>query len=388
MSAPKKAVNSFADSIRGCIFGVFVGDSLAMPAHWYYNIRQLQYDFGQIKTYQSPKYPYPGSIMSLSNTGGGGRGSDKGSIIGDVINHGKKKYWLKGGQYHYHHGLKPGGNTLDAQIVKVLTESIIKNKSWNKMSFLQDYVKFMTKPGSHNDVYASSAHRMFFANWSAKKPLDQCPDNDNHNIDSIDALTVVPPLVASMVNTAKSSKEIQSEAWKLVNSLRKPSNSVKKYVDNYADLLYNVLSYRMKQGNNDDNDEEKGNDIQNGDDSEIFGNMILNAANNLGIKKYVIQQSRLKSDPMVACYIDSSYPALLVYAYKYYFDFNTAMLGSVNGGGENVARSSCLGALFGAFYGYENGIEKKFKRGLLMKDDVNKDIDEFIKVFGEQHSNL
>jgi len=28
--------------------------------------------------------------MNLSNTGGGGRGSDKGSIIGDVICHGKK----------------------------------------------------------------------------------------------------------------------------------------------------------------------------------------------------------------------------------------------------------------------------------------------------------
>jgi hypothetical protein len=35
--------------------------------------------------------------MNLSSTGGGGRGSDKGDIIGDVILHGKKKYWLRGG---------------------------------------------------------------------------------------------------------------------------------------------------------------------------------------------------------------------------------------------------------------------------------------------------
>jgi hypothetical protein len=46
--------------------------------------------------------------MNLSNTGGGGRGSDKGSIVGDVILHGKKEYWMKGGQYHYHHGLHAG----------------------------------------------------------------------------------------------------------------------------------------------------------------------------------------------------------------------------------------------------------------------------------------
>lgn len=31
--------------------------------------------------------------MQLSNTGGAGRGSQTGNIIGDVINHGKKKFW-------------------------------------------------------------------------------------------------------------------------------------------------------------------------------------------------------------------------------------------------------------------------------------------------------
>eukprot|EP00952_Eustigmatos_sp_NYUAD-ZCMA_P013707 54125-Eustigmatos_ZCMA.PRE.1 len=75
--------------------------------------------------------------MNLSNTGGGGRGSDKGSIgefrsfpcrarrailkhethalswfvvdscaVGDVILHGKKQYWQRGAGYHYHHGLR------------------------------------------------------------------------------------------------------------------------------------------------------------------------------------------------------------------------------------------------------------------------------------------
>ena len=43
-----------------------------------------------------PMKSFPGSIMNLSNTGGGGRGSDQASIVGDVILHGKKKYWLRG----------------------------------------------------------------------------------------------------------------------------------------------------------------------------------------------------------------------------------------------------------------------------------------------------
>lgn len=51
--------------------------------------------------------------MSLSNTGGHGRGGQQGSIIGDVINHGKKKFWgVKG--VHYHQGMSAGDNTLNA----------------------------------------------------------------------------------------------------------------------------------------------------------------------------------------------------------------------------------------------------------------------------------
>lgn len=67
-----------------------------MPVHWYYNINQLKSDFGSITKYEAPKKSFPGSIMNLSNTGGGGRGGDHGSIIGDVICHGKKEFWKKG----------------------------------------------------------------------------------------------------------------------------------------------------------------------------------------------------------------------------------------------------------------------------------------------------
>lgn len=54
---------------------------------------------------------------------------------------------------------------------------------------------------------------------------------------------------------------------------------------------------------------------------------------------------------MVACYIDSSYPALLYFAYKYADSAEDAVLASANAGGENVARGSCLGALVGAAHG-------------------------------------
>lgn len=52
---------------------------------------------------------------------------------------------------------------------------------------------------------------------------------------------------------------------------------------------------------------------------------------------------------MVACYIDSAYPALLYFAYKYANDsFEPAILASANVGGEKVARDAFLSALVGA----------------------------------------
>lgn len=63
--------------------------------------------------------------------------------------------------------------------------------------------------------------------------------------------------------------------------------------------------------------------------------------------------SSARSDPMVACYIDSAYPAMLFFAYKYANSFEAGILASANAGGENVARGSLLGALLGAAHGLQ-----------------------------------
>lgn len=39
------------------------------------------------------------------------------------------------------------------------------------------------------------------------------------------------------------------------------------------------------------------------------------------------------NDPMVACYIDSSFPAMLVFAYKYADSLEEGILASANAGG-------------------------------------------------------
>jgi hypothetical protein len=43
------------DKIAGALLGFYVGDALAMPVHWYYDLNQLRRDFGAITKYESPK---------------------------------------------------------------------------------------------------------------------------------------------------------------------------------------------------------------------------------------------------------------------------------------------------------------------------------------------
>ena len=67
---------SILERKKAALTGLYIADACAMPVHWIYDVRQLKKDYGTIKGYVKPKNEFPGSIMNLSNTGGGGRGSD------------------------------------------------------------------------------------------------------------------------------------------------------------------------------------------------------------------------------------------------------------------------------------------------------------------------
>ena len=188
--ASSSASSVLESRLKAALWGLFSGDALSAPTHWYYGGKnQIVRDYGGLLTgYTKPNFDLYGSIMNKSNVNGGGRGSfsksrDGISIIGDVINHGKRDYWNPKRQIHYHATLQAGENTLEAQLVRVLMKSFVDSGGeFSKDNFRNAYMEFMMKPGSHNDTYASTCHRMFFANLVFRKRLpEDCPDNDHHN---------------------------------------------------------------------------------------------------------------------------------------------------------------------------------------------------------------
>lgn len=49
---------------------MFVGDAVAMPVHWYYDVPAIKRDFdGWISKYERPKNKHPTSILRVSNKG-------------------------------------------------------------------------------------------------------------------------------------------------------------------------------------------------------------------------------------------------------------------------------------------------------------------------------
>ena len=62
---------------------------------------------------------------------------------------------------------------------------------YSASEWLQDYVDFMTTPGSHNDTYAESFHRDFFANYAQGAPPAECSKGtEGHNTAQIGGFVV------------------------------------------------------------------------------------------------------------------------------------------------------------------------------------------------------
>ena len=361
----------------------FAGDALAAPTHWYYGgQRQVLQDYGRpITDYTKPNYELRGSILNKSdlngggrskwNSGGrGGRNSDK-AIIGDVINHGKQDLWSPQKQIHYHATLQKGENTLEVSLARVLMKTIVENsKKRNKEdnetttnkslfdagAFRNAYMKFMMTPNSHNDTYASTCHRMFFSNLVHKElPPTECPDNDMHNVDTIDGLIL--PTIAAMTEIQNPSKagEVAAQCAAVTRK-----SSVLEQISNLwgSVVVSNILNTHDSS-------------------LESFSQATLRRKPN-----------PRSNDALTACYLQQSLPGLVDMISKYSPNGSKhnnrvweALLANANVGGENVHRGSVLGAMLGSQVGIEQiqSESPQLVEGLYHSNELKQEIDDFVK---------
>ena len=316
---------------------LFVGDSLAMPVHWYYNTADIQRAFpGGVRGLEAAPEFHPSSIMSLHSTRRGGRSgrdqgqSDSPEIVGEVILKGRQHLWGQANR-HYHHGMQAGDNTLNAHCARVLMRSITDcNGRYSRDHFLQSYIEFMTaEPPRHRDTYAESYHRGFFANLVAGKPPHQCGAR-THDTPSMGGLVTIGPLAINSLLHGDDLATAQTTCREHL-FLTHPDETLGRVCDGYVALIAGLLL--RKEGESADRHLQEAAQTTMGIDLESM-----------------VERARTDRDIVggrysTACYISDSWPSLLYLAYKYRDDPKAALLANTNLGGENAHRGAVLGGL-------------------------------------------
>jgi len=307
---------------RGALYGLYIGDALAMPVHWYYNREALGRDYGLVTDYLSPKNTHPDSILWRSSYK---PLSGKGDIL-----HEQATYWGRPG-VHYHQFLQAGENTLNLKLCSELIKSLNEKGGYDGNDYLPRYVAYMTTPGNHRDTYVEESHRHFFSNYARGLEPRKCGVPEKH----IGGLVGLVPIVVFYQDQPEEARQAALEHLALTHLGRNMEEAASLVMD----LLLQVLGGEDLKGVLVREIREQR--------SPFLGYPFLTW---LEEPDHVVVGRRFST----ACYVDDSVPAVVYLALKYHQDPEKGLIANTNLGGDNAYRGAMLGALLGAANGIES----------------------------------
>jgi ADP-ribosyl-[dinitrogen reductase] hydrolase len=328
-SEEKMSNTSTESRARGCLYGLFIGDALAMPVHWYYDRVALHRDYGQVTGYLDPRNPHPDSILWRSSYKPINR---KGEIL-----HEQAQYWGRRG-IHYHQFLRAGENTLNVKLCKLLIESLNEKGGYDADDYLKRYLSYMTTPGNHRDTYLEEYHRHFFTNYAKGVPPRKCGVQEKH----IGGLVGVVPVVVFYQDDWQKARKAALEHVSLTHLGSKMEGATVFL----ADLLVQILN-RMPL--------KEALMTEIGRKRSPFARYPF--LKWLDEADEVVVGSRFST----ACYVEESVPSVIYLALKYHDDPEACLIANTNLGGDNAYRGAVLGALLGAANGIEAFPERWIK---------------------------
>ncbi|WP_419764923.1 MAG: ADP-ribosylglycohydrolase family protein [Arcobacter sp.] len=336
---------------QGAILGAFIGDAIALGPHWYYDLDEQHKDYGEwITTYTSPK---KGRYHEHEEKG---NQSQAGYILKLMI-----KSLIEKGEYNQEDFCKkldedlftkidgtpnngPGGYTSQS-IRKVYTQRVEEKLPWDKV-------------GSHADTTEAIERTIALAVRYALNPK-KLSKSISHNTfitqvdDIVGSMTVAyGAVLAQLVQGEKLDENITTKLMSLVKKGELPFHAVttgdfKPPKDGVKDPSTIGLFVSP--------------------DALLSPSFMAKAANDKDIKIEPAWKVSLVYG--MPCAIYHILPASYYLAARFNDDFESAILHSLNGGGQNQARSILTGALVGAQVGLKN-IPQRFIDGLNEKDEI------------------
>ena len=401
-------------AIENALWGLFISDSISMPAHWYYNLKYLKQEFGTICGYNNAPHPHPESFMVGNSYFPDVEKANEYSRKYDILHKHIKFYDTsyshlhidikeRAGEhanampilqerYHYHHELKAGENTLGANLVRVLMRSIISMGEYKQEIFLNDFVKFMTTPEKNRDPYSEIYIRRWFENYSKGIAPELCAEQQK-SIWSIGSHGgIIRPLVLSLMakdpyqglghainhqNLTHRSENVSSALGVLVPLLQAlfqdhdPMSTLKEYASKVQliEIKGKALSKTYQEHNGPGNipkDEMyKIHTTYSNEHLDLDETALLSDAQLIG--------SRFST----ACYPEHGLPLLFSLLYRNKMDFTASILANANAGGDNVHRGMILGMIAGA---RSTEVPNELKTGLKEYTQIKSEIEAFVKI--------
>lgn len=311
------AALTYKERAAGAIYGMFIGDALAMPVHWYYNTRALKNDYGVVTDYLTPRNPHPDSILWRSSYTPQNKNAD--------ILHDQVKYWGQRG-IHYHQFLKAGENTLNLRLAGELLLMLKKQKHYSEERWLEHLVDYMTTPGRHNDTYVEEYLRYFFIKYGQGYELMACGRKDENHIGGLSLMLPLLMVFGLNIEYALSTALSHLALTHGGPSMIPGGKMIAKII---LDILHGIslvqaIDARFSDGNN-------------GATESSFGSLIEFPDETVVGKHF-----------SSACYMNHAIPATLYLAVKYCKDPEAGLIANTMCGGDNAGRGAVLGALFGA----------------------------------------
>lgn len=325
------------DRALGALWGLFLGDALAMPVHWYYDRQALRRDYGEVRDLLPPRNPHPDSILHRSRYVPPDPDAD--------ILHDQARYWGQAG-IHYHQHLQAGENTLNLRLAQLLLAQLAESGAYDADIYAERMVAFLRDPDSHRDTYVEEWARGFFTNRARGRPLRDCGIVEKH----IGGLCGPLALLIFFADDPPRARALAHEHRELTHK----GPLMAQALDAVADVLLPALAGEPLREAIDASRRRGRNRLLGGDyerwerldDLEVVGRVLS-----------------------PACYVQDAVPASLHLARRYAERPEDGLVANTMAGGDNCHRGAVVGALLGAAAGVA-GWPLRWREGLRYRPDA------------------
>ncbi len=402
--------------LQNILWGLFIGDALAMPAHWYYSLENLKRDFdGGVTGYTDPPHPHAESFMvgagyypdieqakkhhrpyeilhehaHFYNTS---YGETEIPLVDQEQEHGHHVP-PKINRYHYHHGLRAGENTLGANLSRLLIQTINQCGRYIPERFLEEFVSYMTTSGNNQDPYLEIYIREWFERFAMGFPLEGCAQSQR-NVWSIGSHggMIRPMVMALLCQSAYQGIGVALEHQNLTHRSETVSSGLTILVPLLFDLMEGMEPKKaiLRHAKHVRLPKITGEELfamykkhegpENIDPKMMWELHMTFRDEPFDLEKLAAEQNDeevVKKLIATACYPEHGVPLILYLLYKYHDDFEKCLLANVNAGGDNVHRGMLLGMLAGAI---TESVPEHLTRNLLAHEELKTEIDGFCDI--------